>query len=62
MDGNGRGKQSGAREIFRVDEYTTERMLGIKVTRLRAMFEGDEQLGPFLVAAARVVLEEQANG
>lgn len=54
--------QRTAREVFRVDEYTTEKMLAIKVARLRAMFEGDEQLDPFLVAAGRAVLLEKTNG
>ena len=31
-----------AQQVFRIDEYTTERMAAIKVTRLRAMFDEDD--------------------
>lgn len=51
-----------AREVFRVDEYTTAKMLAIKVSRLRAMFEADEQLSPFLIAAAQMLSTEVPDG
>jgi hypothetical protein len=44
-----------AREVLRVDDYTTPKMLQIKVARLRAMFEGDAQLSPFLETLGKQV-------
>lgn len=54
--------QQAAREVFRVDEYTTEKMLAIKITRTRAMLECDEQLSPYVLAAAHQLLGEKVNG
>lgn len=45
-----------ARQVYRVDEYTTDRMLGIKIARLRAMFENDAEVSKFLEEAGRVLL------
>ena len=50
-----------ARAIFRIDEYTTAKMTAIKVARIRAMFDNDNDLGAFLREAARIVLEEKQN-
>jgi len=58
----GKLDQRAAREVFRVDEYTTEKMLEIKVTRTSAMFERDEQLSGFVLAAGRLLLGEKARG
>ena len=44
-----------AREIFRIDEYTTGKMLEIKVARLRGMFEDDVDLAGFLKNAGEAV-------
>jgi len=46
---------SEAREFFRMNNYTTEKMLEIKVARLRAMFEDDESVSRFLEDAAREI-------
>lgn len=51
-----------AREVFRIDEYTTPKMLSIKVARLRATFEGDEEMNPFLSAAESAALKEKDVG
>jgi hypothetical protein len=45
-----------AQEVFRVDEYTTGRMLEIKLARLRGMFEESDEVSSFLGDAARVLL------
>jgi hypothetical protein len=47
-----------ARAFFRSDENTSNKMLQIKVARLRAMFEYDLKLTDFLKDAAKVVVEE----
>lgn len=44
-----------ARSIFRIDEYTTTKMLDIKVARLRALFEEDKDIGPFLQRASHLL-------
>lgn len=60
-------KQSGtlsiraAQQIFRIDEYTTERMTAIKVSRLRAMFDAEDELSRFLREASEKVLKEESN-
>ena len=48
--------QKNAQQIFRIDEYTTERMAAIKVARLRAMFDPDDEISGFLDTASQVVL------
>jgi hypothetical protein len=47
-----------ARAVFRIDEYTSGKMLEIKVARLRAMFEDDADLSNFLMEASKNVLQE----
>lgn len=47
-----------ARAVFRIDEYTSGKMLEIKVARLRAMFEDDKDLSNFLREASKNVLQE----
>lgn len=47
-----------ARAIFRIDQYTSKKMLEIKVARLRAMFEDDDELSTFLIEAFKSVLPE----
>jgi hypothetical protein len=37
-----------AREVFRIDTYATESVREAKLTRLRAMFIGDEEISSFL--------------
>jgi len=52
----------GAQQIFRIDEYTTERMAAIKVARLRAMFDADDDLSRFLREASQAILKQgEAN-
>jgi len=56
-------KESGAvstraaQQIFRIDEYTTERMVAIKVARLRAMFDAQDELSRFLSNVSQKVLK-----
>jgi hypothetical protein len=45
-----------ARNLFRIDEYVTSKMLDNKVVRLRSQFEDDEQINPFIRKAAELVL------
>jgi hypothetical protein len=37
-----------AREVFRIDSYSTSSVREAKMTRMRAMFSGDEQISAFL--------------
>ncbi len=46
-----------ARQVFRIDEYTTEKMLEIKIARLRAMFENDAEVTKFLEEAGHELLK-----
>lgn len=59
LDWSGQGSLSlrHARQVFRIDEYTTEKMLEIKIARLRAMFENDAEVSKFLEEAGRVLLK-----
>lgn len=51
-----------AQQVFRIDEYTTARMAAIKVARLRAMFEPNDELSGFLETASRLIVKEgEAN-
>ncbi len=45
-----------AQQVFRIDEYTTGRMAAIKVARLRAMFDPNDEVSVFLDTASQVVL------
>lgn len=50
-----------ARHVFRIDEYTTDKMLEIKISRLRAMFENDLEVSRFLEEAGHVLLKGERN-
>ena len=45
-----------ARNLFRIDEYSTSKMLDNKVVRLRSQFEDDKQISHFIREAAELVL------
>lgn len=45
-----------AQQVFRIDEYTTDRMVAIKVARLRAIFERHDEMSLFLEAASQPLL------
>lgn len=47
-----------AQQAFRIDEYTTERMAAIKVARLRAMFDAEDDLSRFLAKASETILKQ----
>ena len=51
-----------ARNLFRIDEYVTSKMLDNKVVRLRSQFEDDEQINPFIRKAAELVFREARRG
>lgn len=50
-----------ARQVFRIDEYATSKMLEIKIARLRAMFEGNAEMSRFLEVAGRLVMEDEQH-
>ncbi|MBM4185637.1 MAG: hypothetical protein FJ207_15695 [Gemmatimonadetes bacterium] len=47
-----------AADLYRVDRYVLGRAREMKVNRLRDMFHDDQELAPFLDAAATVLLSE----
>ena len=51
--------RKSADELFRIDRYVVGRGRELKVNRLREMFGEDEELAPFIEAAAVLVLREQ---
>lgn len=46
-----------ARELFRIDDYATPRMIEVKVVRLQSLFMDDEDLSEFLKHAGHLVQE-----
>jgi len=46
-----------ARNLFRIDEYSTGKMLEIKVVRLQSLFTNDADISRFLINAGSLVLE-----
>ena len=44
-------------QVFRVDDYASDRLLDVKVVRLRALLEHDEQFGNFIRKADEVLRE-----
>ncbi len=53
--------REAAAEVFRIDRYVVGRSREMKVNRLREMFQDDEELAPFLCAAAEAALEEEVD-
>lgn len=51
--------QEAARDLFRIDRYVVGRAVELKINRLRDMFGEDEEIAPFVEAAASLVLEEE---
>jgi len=49
-----------AREVFRIDSYSTATVREAKMTRLRSMFEDDQELSPFL-SHLSAEIDEEAN-
>jgi hypothetical protein len=50
-----------AREVLRINEYTDAKMLGIKVARLRSLFQGDAEMSKFLLEVAHIVQQEKED-
>jgi hypothetical protein len=51
--------RGAAHDLFRIDRYVTGRARELKVNRVRSMFADDEELAPFVEAAANVALTEE---
>ena len=51
-----------AREVFRLDSYSTSSVREAKLTRLRAMFGDDEELSPFLTRLSDEIDKEKIDG
>jgi hypothetical protein len=48
-------EREAAHDLFRIDRYVVGRGRELKVNRLREMFSEDEELSPFIEAAASIV-------
>lgn len=46
-----------ARTLFRIDEYSTPKMLEIKIVRMQALFDEEEKFSDFLKEAGKIILE-----
>jgi hypothetical protein len=51
--------REAAHDLFRIDRYVTGRARELKVNRVRALFTDDDDLVPFVEAAATVALTEE---
>ena len=49
--------QAEAKEVFRIDSYAKGSLLESKLTRVKAMFTGDEELTPFIDQLIRQLAE-----
>ena len=49
------------RDLFRIDEYSTGKMLEIKVVRLQSLFDDDVEISRFLKEAGTLVIETGEN-
>ena len=56
---NGKGSisEGDARALFRIDEYSTPKMLEIKIVRMQALFDAEEKFSDFLKEASKLILE-----
>ena len=54
-------EQEAAHDLFRIDRYVVGRGRELKVNRMREMFSDDEELSPFVEAAASIVLERKES-
>lgn len=50
-----------AQDIFRIDDYSTEKLLHIKLVRLQSLFEDDASISTFLKAASQMILEKECD-
>lgn len=44
-------------QVFRIDDYASDRLLEVKVVRLRALLEADDEMGDLVREAAKVLQE-----
>ncbi len=50
-----------ASEVFRIDSYAMGTMLAAKITRMKALFDDDPAIGPFLIRMAEVIEQGKGN-
>ena len=50
-----------ARALFRIDEYSTGKMLEIKIVRIQSLFKEDQQVSSFLTHAGKLILENEGQ-
>jgi hypothetical protein len=54
-NGDGSVATDEAREVFRIDSYSTASVREAKMTRMRAMLSDDEQISAFLAALSKAI-------
>jgi hypothetical protein len=49
-----------AADVFRIDSYADRRLRNLKVARIRAMFESDAEVAPFLARMSEIIEREES--
>jgi hypothetical protein len=49
-----------AADVFRIDSYADQRLRNLKVARIRAMFDSDAEVAPFLTRMAELVEHKES--
>lgn len=60
-NGGGSISESDAQALFRIDEYSTPKMLEIKIVRMQALFDEEERISNFLKEASKLILQTGGN-
>jgi hypothetical protein len=51
--------QSDAKSLFRIDEYTTDKMIEIKIVRIKTLFKDDKDISPFINDAIKSIQKRE---
>lgn len=55
VDGDRNPPPKEAAEVFRIDSYAVGQLRETKITRLRSLFDEDDELGPFIARMSEIV-------
>jgi hypothetical protein len=47
--------EKDAKNLFRIDEYTTDKMKEIKIVRMKTLFKDDKEISPFINEAIKLI-------
>jgi len=47
--------QKDVKSLFRIDEYTTDKMMEIKIVRMKTLFKDDKEISPFINEAIKLI-------